>query len=128
MVAYALTHSKSFIGGVAGAPVIDWRDYDTVYTERMLLTPQENPDGYRSSSPRWFAKDLTGKLLLIHGTTDDNVHLQNTTQFLYELQKAGKHFELMLYPKQKHAFRDKTLDYHRQQVVLEFVRRTLLSP
>jgi dipeptidyl-peptidase-4 len=125
MVAYALTHSKSFIGGVAGAPVIDWRDYDTVYTERHLLTPEENPDGYRNSSPRFFAKDLSGRLLLIHGQADDNVHVQNTTQFSYELQKAGKPFELMLYPTQKHTFTDKALDYHRQALILDFVRRTL---
>jgi dipeptidyl-peptidase 4 len=122
-----LTHSKSFFAGVSGAPVIDWRDYDTVYTERYLLTPQENPDGYRRSSPRWFAKDLSGRLLLLHGTFDDNVHLQNTIQFVYELQKAGKQFELMLYPKQKHGFKDKALDYHRQRVILDFVRRNLLT-
>ena len=125
MVSYALTHSKSFIAGIAGAPVTDWRDYDTIYTERFLLTPQENPEGYRRSSPRFAAKDLHGNLLLIHGTTDDNVHLQNTIQFAYELQKAGKQFQLMLYPKSRHSIRDKALDYHRQRLVYEFVLRNL---
>jgi dipeptidyl-peptidase-4 len=125
MVSYALTHSKSFVAGIAGAPVTDWRDYDTIYTERYLLTPQENPEGYKRSSPRWAAKDLHGNLLLIHGTVDDNVHLQNTIQFAYELQKAGKPFQLMLYPKSRHAIRDKTLDYHRQRLVYDFVLQRL---
>ena len=125
MVSYALTHSKSFIAGVAGAPVTDWRDYDTIYTERFLLTPQENPEGYRRSSPRFSAKDLHGNLLLIHGTIDDNVHLQNTIQFAYELQKAGKQFQLMLYPRSRHGIRDKSLDYHRQRLIYDFVMKNL---
>ncbi|MGH9880744.1 MAG: S9 family peptidase, partial [Pyrinomonadaceae bacterium] len=95
MTSYALTHSKSFKVGIAGGSVTDWRNYDTIYTERYMQTPQNNPDGYRKSSPVHFAKDLSGKLLLIHGAIDDNVHMQNTIQFVYELQKAGKQFELM---------------------------------
>jgi dipeptidyl-peptidase-4 len=89
MTSYALTHSKTFKMGIAGGTLADHRDYDTIYTERYMQTPQHNPEGYKNSSPRFFAKDLHGKLLLIHGAIDDNVHVQNTIQFAYELQKAG---------------------------------------
>ena len=68
----------------------DWRDYDSIYTERFMLMPQNNRDGYRKSSPRFDAKNLHGHLLLVHGTTDDNVHVQNTIQFAYELQQRGE--------------------------------------
>ena len=74
--------------GIAGGTVADWRNYDSVYTERYMGTPQQNPDGYRSSSPRWAAANLHGALLLIHGAIDDNVHISNTMQLVYELQKA----------------------------------------
>ncbi|HET6891437.1 MAG TPA: S9 family peptidase, partial [Pyrinomonadaceae bacterium] len=99
MTAYALTNSKSYKIGISGAPVTDWRNYDTIYTERFMQTPQNNPEGYRKSAPVHNAKNLHGKLLLIHGAIDDNVHMANTIQFVYELQKAGKQFELMVYPK-----------------------------
>ena len=75
MTSYALTHSKSFVMGIAGGTVTDWRDYDTVYTERYMGLPQENPDGYRKSSPRLRPPNLHGALLLIHGAIDDNVHV-----------------------------------------------------
>ena len=127
MVAYALTHSKAFSAGISGAPVTDWRDYDTIYTERLMLTPQNNPEGYRRSSPRFDAANLHGNLLLIHGTTDDNVHVQNTLQFAYELQEAGREFEMMLYPRTKHGVRDEETLYHIQKTVLSFVRRRLLQ-
>ncbi|HKX30470.1 MAG TPA: S9 family peptidase, partial [Blastocatellia bacterium] len=94
MTAYALTHSASFKVGISGAPVTDWQLYDTIYTERYMGTPQNNPEGYAKSSVVKAAKNLSGKLLLIHGTIDDNVHLQNSIQFMYELQKAGKQFEV----------------------------------
>ena len=103
MTAYALTHSTSWAGGIVGAPVTDWRDYDTVYTERLMKMPQNNPDGYRKSAPRFAADKLHGRMLLMHGTTDDNVHFQNTVQFVYELQRAGKSFEMMVYPRSRHA-------------------------
>jgi dipeptidyl-peptidase-4 len=126
LVSYAMTHSKSFAAGIAGAPVTDWRAYDSVYTERLMLMPQNNPEGYRRSSPRFNAADLHGRLLLIHGTTDDNVHPQNTFQFAHELQKAGKTFEMMLYPRTKHSVTDKTTLFHVQRTVLDFLGRTIL--
>lgn len=127
MVAYAMTHSKSFAAGISGAPVTDWRDYDSIYTERLMLMPQNNPEGYRKSSPRFAAEDLHGRLLLIHGTTDDNVHPQNTMQFAWELQQAGKEFEMMLYPRTKHSVLNKKTVFHIQKTVVDFVRRQLLD-
>lgn len=104
MTAYALTHSTKFALGLAGAGVYDWRLYDSVYTERYMRTPQENAAGYDGSSVIKAAKQLHGHLVLLHGTMDDNVHLQNTMQLLWELQKAGlQDFELMVYPRSRHG-------------------------
>jgi dipeptidyl-peptidase-4 len=121
MTSYALTHSTSFAMGIAGGPVTDWRDYDTVYTERYMGRPEENPEGYRKSSPRFFAANLHGALMLVHGTIDDNVHLANTIQFAYELQKAQKPFQLMLYPKSRHGVTDPALVKHLRSTMLDFV-------
>ena len=115
MTAYALTHSTSWSAGIVGAPVTDWRDYDTVYTERLMKLPKNNPDGYRRTAPRFAADRLNARMLLIHGTMDDNVHMQNSVQFAYELQKAGKPFEMMVYPKQRHGFSDPRLNTHLRQ-------------
>jgi dipeptidyl-peptidase-4 len=125
MVTYALTHSRSFAMGIAGGSVTDWRDYDSIYTERYMQMPQNNPEGYRHSSPRFVARNLHGQLLLIHGTMDDNVHLQNTLQFAYELQRAGKRFELMLYPRSRHGITEPELVKHLRMTMLEFILRTL---
>ena len=126
MVSYALTHSRKFSAGIAGGTVADWRDYDSIYTERYMLMPQNNPEGYRKSSPRYAAKDLHGNLLLLHGTIDDNVHLQNAIQFAWELQQAGKQFEMMFYPKARHGVRDKKSVYHLNKLIFDFVRRNLV--
>ena len=125
ITSYALTHSQSFKMGIAGGTVADWRDYDTIYTERYMQTPQNNPDGYKKSSPVTAAKDLHGRLLLIHGAIDDNVHLQNTIQFVYELQKAGKQFQLMVYPKSRHGVTDPLLVKHMRTMMTEFILANL---
>ena len=125
MVSYALTHSDRFAMGIAGGSVTDWRDYDTIYTERYMRTPQNNPDGYRRSAPRFAAADLSGALLLVHGTLDENVHMQNTLQFAYALQQAGKPFEMMLYPRSRHRLGGLDLELHRHTMMLDFVRRHL---
>jgi dipeptidyl-peptidase-4 len=125
MTSYALTHSTSFAMGIAGGSVTDWRDYDTVYTERYMGRPEENPEGYRKSSPRFFAGDLHGALMLVHGMIDDNVHMANTIQFAYELQKAQKTFRLMLYPKSRHGVSDPALVKHLRSTMLEFVLEQL---
>ena len=125
MTCYALTNSKSFKVGISGAPVTDWRDYDTVYTERYMAMPQNNEEGYVKSSPTKKAKDLHGKLLLIHGTMDDNVHLQNTIQFIYELQKANKQFSLMLYPRSRHGVRQPSQRFHLRKLMTDFILNNL---
>lgn len=125
MTSYALTHSQSFKVGIAGGTVSDWRDYDTIYTERYMKTPQNNVEGYKKSAPLWAAKDLHGKILLIHGAIDDNVHMQNTVQFVYELQKAGKQFELMVYPKSRHGVTDPLLVKHMRTMMTEFILANL---
>ena len=125
MTSYALTHSQSFKMGIAGGTVSDWRNYDSIYTERYMQTPQNNPEGYWKSSPVHYAKDLHGKLLLIHGAIDDNVHVLNTIQFAYELQKAGKQFQLMLYPKSRHGVTDPVLVKHMRQMMTDFVLANL---
>ncbi|QQS47961.1 MAG: S9 family peptidase [Acidobacteriota bacterium] len=121
MTAFALTHSQSFKIGISGAPVTDWHLYDTIYTERFMGTPQNNPEGYEKSSVIKAAKNLSGKLLLIHGTIDDNVHMQNSIQFIHELQKAGKPFELMIYPKSRHGVRDPRQVKHMREMMLRFI-------
>ena len=123
--AYALTHSQSFKVGIAGAPVTDWRNYDTIYTERLMGLPEENKDGYESSSVVRAAEDLDGKLLLIHGSIDDNVHLSNSMQFALELQKAEKSFELMIYPKNRHAIRREPQSRHLRRLMFDFLIENL---
>jgi dipeptidyl-peptidase-4 len=121
MTSYALTHSTSFVMGIAGGTVADWRDYDSIYTERYMGTPEENPDGYRKSAPRFAAAGLHGALMLIHGSIDDNVHMANTLQFAYELQKAQKPFQLMLYPRSRHGITDPALVKHLRSTMFDFV-------
>ncbi|MBY0458714.1 MAG: prolyl oligopeptidase family serine peptidase, partial [Gemmataceae bacterium] len=124
MAAYALTHSKVFSAGIASGPVTDWKLYDTIYTERYMLTPQENPEGYAKSSCVAAAKNLSGKLLIIHGMMDDNVHLQNSTQFMSALQAAGKDFEVMFYPQARHGIGSA----HYARLQQDFIRRTMGVP
>ncbi len=125
MASFAMTHSKSFKAGIAGAPVTDWRLYDTIYTERYMRMPQNNPEGYDSTSVVKAAADLHGKLLILHGTMDDNVHFQNSVQLVYELQKAGKDFEFMMYPRSRHGVRQRELVWHLQRTMTDFVLENL---
>jgi dipeptidyl-peptidase-4 len=98
-----------FVGGgvfkaaIAVAPVADWRFYDTIYTERYMLTPAENPDGYDEGSSMAYADSLKGRLLLVHGTGDDNVHFQNTIRMVQRLERANKQFDLRIYPNKTHS-------------------------
>ena len=112
---YALEHTDMFKGGVAVAPGTDWRLYDSIYTERYMGLPKDNPEGYRKSAPVNFAADLHGKLLEVHGTSDDNVHMQNTIQMVNALIDAGKQFQLMMYPGKTHGiagFKARTHLFH----------------
>jgi len=95
--------TDAFKAGISVAPVTDWHNYDSIYTERYMGLPGENESGYRASSPLNFAGDLRGKLLEVHGTSDDNVHLQNTIQMTNAFINAGKQFQLMLYPRKTHS-------------------------
>jgi dipeptidyl-peptidase-4 len=114
----ALTYGADyFTHGYARAPVTDWKLYDTVYTERYMDKPSENKIGYGFGSVMTHAHKLKGILFLTHGTMDDNVHLQNTVQLIDQLIDFGKKFEFMLYPNQRHGFRDKKREHSNRHYV-----------
>jgi dipeptidyl-peptidase-4 len=89
--------------GIAVAPVTNWRYYDSIYTERFMRTPAENPAGYDDNSPINHVEKLKGKYLLIHGSADDNVHYQNTMEMINAIVKANKQFDLFIYPDRNHG-------------------------
>ena len=104
MTSLCMTRGKGiFKMGIAVAPIINWRFYDSVYTERFLLTPQENASGYDDNSPLTYAHDLQGKFLLVHGSADDNVHFQNSMMFADKLIQANKKFDMAIYPNKNHG-------------------------
>jgi dipeptidyl-peptidase-4 len=109
---------------VAGAPVTDWMLYDTIWTERYLDRPQDNPQGYKDSSPITYAKQLKDHLLLVHGLADDNVHPQNTVDLTDRLIAAGIPFEEAVYPHQKHGFKPDS-SRHFYERMTEFFERYL---
>jgi dipeptidyl-peptidase-4 len=112
--------------GVAGAPVTDWKLYDSIWTERYLDRPEDNPDGY-GDSPIAHAPKLTDRLLIVHGLADDNVHAQNTILMSGALAKAGRQFEQAFYPKEKHAF-SSVPSRHFYQRMADFFERELQGP
>ena len=89
--------------GMAVAPVPDQRLYDTIYQERYMGLPQDHPDGYRAGSPLHFAEGLKGRLLIVHGSGDDNVHMQGTEKLINRLIELGKPFDSMIYPNRTHS-------------------------
>jgi dipeptidyl-peptidase 4 len=104
MTCMALTYgAEVFDYGIANSSVTDWQLYDSHYTERFMDTPQENPDGYKNTAVMTYAGKYKGLLRITHGTADDNVHLQNTLQLINLLEDQKKHFELMLYPGERHG-------------------------
>ena len=109
---YSMEKSDLFKAGVSVAPVSDWRDYDSIYTERYMGIPLDNEAGYHDSSPVNFPGDLHGSLLEVHGTSDDNVHMQNTVQMINGFINSGKQFELMLYPRKTHGIAGKAARSH----------------
>jgi len=120
-----LTRSEEFRAGIAVAPAADRRTYDTKYTEAYMGTPQANAEGYEEVSLVPRAKDLHGRLLLVHGTYDDNVHPQNTWQFVDALVEAGKPFDLMIYPMRKHGIADLPARRHLYRLMIDFWKRWL---
>jgi dipeptidyl-peptidase-4 len=103
MTLMAMTHSDRFKAGVSVAPVTDWRDYDSVYTERYAGLVPQYEEGYKKGSPITYAANLKGHLLEVHGTSDDNVHMQNTMQMINAFINAGKQFDLQLFPRKTHS-------------------------
>ncbi|MGI8641572.1 MAG: alpha/beta hydrolase family protein, partial [Pyrinomonadaceae bacterium] len=95
------------------------------YTERYMLTPQNNPEGYKKNSVIGAAKDLNGKLLIIHGVMDNNVHQQNPEQFIFELQKSGKQFDYMLYPTQRHGVSNPQQVRHLYTMMTDYILKNL---
>ena len=120
-----LTQSKEFKAGVAIAPVTDWRYYDSIWAEAGMKLPQDNPKGYEKTSFVKHAKDLNGRLLLVHGTYDDNVHPQNAQAFADALIDAGITFDMIVYPMRKHGISDKAAKMHLFNTMLEFWNRNL---
>ncbi|GIU72985.1 MAG: peptidase S9 [Bryobacteraceae bacterium] len=125
MTLYCLLHAPEvFRAGAAGAAVTDWRNYDTIYTERYLGLPEENEEGYRESSPVHHAANLKGRLLLIHNIEDDNVLFANALQMMNALQSAGKSFQTLIYPQKSHGLMGKA-SQHRWQEQTRFFEEAL---
>lgn len=122
---YAMTHSTAWKIGFVGAPVTDWRLYDSVYTERYMGLPQENASGYDQGSVLKAAKDLHGEILIMHGTMDDNVHPQNTVMLIDELIKGGKDYSLQLYPGAGHGPRGDWTIWSLQKAKWNFLKSNL---
>jgi dipeptidyl-peptidase-4 len=110
-----------FKAAISVAPVADWRLYDTIYTERLMWTPQGNPEGYASSSVLPHLEGLSAYLLLVHGTGDDNVHPQNSVQIANQLQALGKPFEMMLYPNRTHSISGGRTQVHLYDMLTRFI-------
>ncbi|MCM5527973.1 S9 family peptidase [Parasegetibacter sp. NRK P23] len=127
MSCYALTYGADvFTHGMAGGSVTDWRLYDTHYTERFMDTPEENPEGYKSSSVLTHADKYKGKLQIVHGIIDENVHMQNSIQLISRLQDLKKDFEMMIYSGGRHGWGGNK-GLHFQNLKTEFVYKNLLQ-
>ncbi|MDP6903424.1 MAG: S9 family peptidase [Verrucomicrobiota bacterium] len=114
--------------GISIAPVPNQRLYDTIYQERYMGLPKDNAEGYKNGSPITFAKNLKGKLLLVHGTTDDNVHYQGMAKLIDELVANKKQFEMLAYPNRSHSIREgRNTTLHLRTAMTDFLRRTLPS-
>lgn len=107
------------------APVTNWKYYDDIYTERYMRTPKENPDGYEEGSPMHYVQNMKGNYLLIHGTGDDNVHFQNSIEFIKALQKAEKPFSLMIYPDKNHGIYGGNTRYYLFNELTNFLTQNL---
>ena len=110
-----------FKAGIAVAPVTNWRYYDNIYTERYMRTPQNNASGYDDNSPINHAEKLKGKLLLVHGTADDNVHVQNSMEMSEALVQAGKQFQQFYYTNRNHGIYGGYTRYHLYTMITDFI-------
>ncbi len=114
-----------FKSAIAVAPVITWRYYDNIYTERFLQRPQDNPRGYDDNSPLNYANLLKGNYLLVHGTGDDNVHFQNAVDMVTALEAAGKQFEFRIYPNKNHSIYGGNTRLNLYELMTDFIYRKL---
>lgn len=117
--------AEVFKSAIAVAPVTNWRYYDSIYTERYLQTPGENASGYDENSPINFCHLLKGSYLLIHGTADDNVHFQNTVEMISALNKAGKQYDLGIYPNKNHGIGGGNTRLHVYTKMTDFILKNL---
>lgn len=124
-VLMSMSRSDVFKAGVAIAPVTKWGYYDSVYTERFMRTPQQNAQGYRDGAPVTLVDHLSGNLLLIHGTADDNVHFNNTMDYADALIKADKQFEMFVFPDKDHSIRGGHNRAFLYKKVIDFLKRSL---
>jgi dipeptidyl-peptidase 4 len=120
-----MTRTEEFKAGIAGAPVTDWRYYDSKWAEMLMGRPDDNPEGYRDFNLVDRAAQLHGRLMLVYGTYDDNVHPQNEQAFADALIRAGILFDTMIYPMRKHSFADDPAKTHLLKTMLEFWKRNL---
>ena len=122
----AITKGADFFKlAIAVAPVTNWRYYDNIYTERYMQTPKENPNGYDDNSPIYHVDKLKGKYLLIHGSADDNVHVQNTYEMTSALVKANKQFDLFIYPDKNHSIYGGSTRFHLYKKMTDFITDNL---
>jgi dipeptidyl-peptidase-4 len=125
MTLYALANAPDkFKAGIAGAPVTDWRNYDTIYTERYMGLPEDNADGYKRSSPQTNAAEIKARLLILHNIEDDNVHFQNSLQMANALEREGKQFQMIVYPQKSHGVSG-ALQKQMYQAMLDFFEKAL---
>lgn len=115
----------TFSLAIAVAPVTSWRFYDSIYTERYMTTPQENPGGYDNNSPINHVDGLEGDFLLVHGGGDDNVHVQNTMQMVEALVQANKQFDWAIYPDKNHGIYGGNTRLHLYNKMTNFIKENL---
>jgi dipeptidyl-peptidase-4 len=114
-----------FSTAIAVAPVTNWRFYDSIYTERYMVTPQENPTGYDENSPINYVDQLKGNYLLVHGSADDNVHVQNTMRMIEALVQANKQFDWAIYPDKNHGIYGGNTRIHLYNKMTNFIKENL---
>ena len=125
MSTLCLCRSSLFKVGIAVAPVVNWRFYDTIYTERYMRTPQQNPSGYDDNSPVGLASRLHGRYFIIHGSADDNVHYQNQMEMVDALIRADKQFDMFTYPNRNHGIYGGNTRVHLYTMMLNYLKNNL---
>mmetsp|Transcript_5547 Transcript_5547/g.10787 ORF Transcript_5547/g.10787 Transcript_5547/m.10787 type:complete len:176 (+) Transcript_5547:2-529(+) len=126
LTAMCLARAPEVFGiGISGAPVTSWDGYDTHYTERYMGTPASNPSGYESSSVMTHVDKVEGSLLLVHGLIDENVHFRHTARLINAIISAQKHYELLLFPDERHSPRSLKDRVFMEQRIFSFIQRTL---